>query len=196
MGCALWTMLASACPTDPRRSVARSCWKSGANPWGGHGHPPRRAASRVGAWPHAMPPRKGRDGQRPAAAWAAPPPAHADNTDISPWNDGPSVRANSERHRRSRSSSRRGSMPPGPAQQHALNPSLRGHDTSDGRAGHIPRLLRLSRGTEQLWRKPVSRRSQDGAGRWEKFPKLTQRFPLGQPKLSIPSAGFQASAKV
>ena len=67
---------------------------------------------------------------------------------------------------------------------------------SDGRAGHIQRLLRISRRTEQLWRKPVSRRSQDGAGRWEKFPKLKQRFPLVQPKLSITSAGFQASAKV
>ena len=195
MGCALWTMLASACPTDPRRSVARSCWKSGANPWGGHGHPPRRAASRVGAWPHAMPPRKGRDGQRLGAV-GPPPLRRTQATRPLPRGTTDRAYAPTASGTDAPAAPPREAPCPWAAQQHALNPSLRGHDTSDGRAGHIPRLLRLSRRPEQLWRKPVSRRSQDGAGRWEKFPKLTQRFPLGQPKLSIPSAGFQASAKV
>ena len=81
-------------------------------------------------------------------------------------------------------------------QQHARNQSLRGHYNSYGIAGNIQSLLRISRLTEKLWRKTLSRRSQDGEVRWEKFQKLTQRFPLVQPKLSITYAGFQAYAKL
>jgi RNA-directed DNA polymerase len=82
------------------------------------------------------------------------------------------------------------------AQQHALTQSLRGHYTYDGIAGNIQSLRRISRRTAKLWRKTFSRRSQDGAVRWEKFQKLKQRFPLVQPKLSITYAGFQAYAKL
>ena len=85
---------------------------------------------------------------------------------------------------------------PIPQQQHARNPYLRGHDNSDGRAGNIQSLLRISRRTEKLWRKTVSRRSQDGAVHGEKFQKLKRSFPLVRPTLSITSVDFQAYAKL
>jgi len=85
---------------------------------------------------------------------------------------------------------------PGQQQQQALNHYLRGHYNYDGIAGNIQSLLRISRLTEKLWRKTLSRRSQDGEVHWEKFQKLTHSFPLVRPKLSITSVGFQAYAKL
>lgn len=55
-------------------------------------------------------------------------------------------------------------------------------------------LLHIYRRTEKLWRKTVSRRSQDGEVVWEQCQKLTQSFPLVRPPLSITSAELQASA--
>lgn len=81
-------------------------------------------------------------------------------------------------------------------QQQALNQYLRGHYNYYGIAGNIQSLLRISRLTEKLWRKTLSRRSQDGEVHWEKFQKLKHRFPLVRPKLSITYVGFQAYAKL
>jgi hypothetical protein len=47
-------------------------------------------------------------------------------------------------------------------QQQALNQYLRDHYNYYGRAGNIQSLLRLSRLTEQLWRKTLSRCNQNG----------------------------------
>jgi RNA-directed DNA polymerase len=85
---------------------------------------------------------------------------------------------------------------PVPPQQHALNQYLRGHYNYYGIAGNIQSLLRLYRLTEKLWRKTLSRRSQDGAVHWEKFQKLKRSFPLVRPKLSITYGDFQAYAKL
>jgi RNA-directed DNA polymerase len=76
--------------------------------------------------------------------------------------------------------------------QQALNQYLRSHYSYYGIAGNIQSLLRLSRLTEKLWRKTLSRRSQDGEVHWEKFQKLKHSFPLVRPKLSITSVDFQA----
>jgi hypothetical protein len=81
-------------------------------------------------------------------------------------------------------------------QQQALNQYLRGHYNYYGIAGNIQSLLRISRLTEKLWRKTLSRRSQAGEVHWAKFQKLKHRFPLVRPKLSITYAGFQAYAKL
>lgn len=81
-------------------------------------------------------------------------------------------------------------------QQQALNQYLRGHYNYYGIAGNIQSLLRISRLTEKLWRKTLSRRSQDGEVHWEKFQKLKHSFPLVRPKVSITYVGFQAYAKL
>jgi RNA-directed DNA polymerase len=81
-------------------------------------------------------------------------------------------------------------------QQQALNQYLRGHYNYYGIAGNIKSLLRLYRLTEKLWRKTLSRRSQDGEVRWAKFQKLKYGYPLARPKLSITYGDFQAYAKL
>lgn len=81
-------------------------------------------------------------------------------------------------------------------QQHVLNQYLRGHYNYYGIAGNIKSLLRLYRLTEKLWRKTLSRRSQDGEVHWRKFQKLKQRCPLARPKLSISYVDLQAYAKL
>jgi RNA-directed DNA polymerase len=85
---------------------------------------------------------------------------------------------------------------PVPDQQHVRNQYLRGHDNDDGIAGTIKSLLRIYRLTEKLWRKTLSRRSQDGEVAWEQFQKLKQSGPLARPKLGITYATFQAYAKL
>lgn len=81
-------------------------------------------------------------------------------------------------------------------QQHVLNQYLRGHYNYYGIAGNIKSLLRIYRLTEKLWRKTLSRRSQDGEVHWRKFQKLKQRCPLARPKLSISYVDLQAYAKL
>ena len=126
-------------------------------------------------------------------SWAARTTAPAIGKATSRSNAGPSASASRERPRPSEAHPRQAPCSR-TKQQHARNPYLRGHDNSDGRAGNIQSLLRLSRRTEKRWRKTVSRRSQDGAVHGEKFQKLKRSFPLVRPTLSITSVDFQAYA--
>ena len=127
--------------------------------------------------PTEMPPSKGGDGQRPAASWASRTTAHAIGKATS------RCERRTERKRLQRAAQtiqrliRDRLHAPVPQQQHALNQYLRGHYNYDGIAGNIQSLLRISRRTEKLWRKTLSRRSQDGEVHWEKFQKLKRAFP-------------------
>jgi hypothetical protein len=66
------------------------------------------------------------------------------------------------------------------------NQGLRGHYASYGIAGHVGRLLRVSRHVEHYWREMLRSRSQKGQRRGEVFLAIKRKYPLQRPKLSLP----------
>jgi hypothetical protein len=69
------------------------------------------------------------------------------------------------------------------AQQAALRRKLQGHYAYYGITGNGRALGRFLHEVRRLWRKWLHRRSWRGRMTWEKFVRLTARYPLPQPRV-------------
>ena len=69
------------------------------------------------------------------------------------------------------------------AQQAALHRKLKGHYAYYGITGNVRALDRFLYEVRRLWRKWLHRRSWRGRMTWEKFVRLTTRYPLPQPRV-------------
>lgn len=69
------------------------------------------------------------------------------------------------------------------AQQAALYRKLKGHYAYYGITGNVRALARFRYEVRRLWRKWLARRSWRGRMTWEKFDRLTRRYPLPQPRV-------------
>jgi RNA-directed DNA polymerase len=69
------------------------------------------------------------------------------------------------------------------AQQAALRRKLQGHYAYYGITGNGRALARFLYEVRRLWRKWLHRRSWRGRMTWEKFVRLTARYPLPQPRV-------------
>lgn len=69
------------------------------------------------------------------------------------------------------------------AQQAALRRKLQGHYAYYGITGNGRALARFLYEVRRLWRKWLHRRSWHGRMTWEKFDRLTERYPLPQPRV-------------
>jgi hypothetical protein len=67
-----------------------------------------------------------------------------------------------------------------------LNRILRGHYAYYGIPGNDRALQKVHRFVERYWRKMLSSRSRKGDVLWVVFQRIKTRFPLQQPKLSLP----------
>jgi RNA-directed DNA polymerase len=75
-----------------------------------------------------------------------------------------------------------------------LNRILRGHYAYYGIAGNHRAVQKVHRFVERYWRQMLSSRSRKGNVPWEVFLRIKTRFPLQQPKLSLPYRELQALA--
>ena len=66
-------------------------------------------------------------------------------------------------------------------QHRILSMKLRGHDAYYGITGNVKALGTLRHFVKGIWRKWLSRRSQNARMSWDKFAKLLQRYPLPAP---------------
>ena len=70
------------------------------------------------------------------------------------------------------------------ADQHRqLSQKLKGHFAYFGISGNYKRLAALRYATRRIWRKWLSRRSNNSRVGWEGFARLEKRFPLPQPTI-------------
>ncbi len=70
-----------------------------------------------------------------------------------------------------------------PVQQAALSRKLRGHYAYYGITGNARALARFLYAVRRLWRKWLNRRSWHARMTWDKFARLTGRYPLPQPRV-------------
>jgi group II intron reverse transcriptase/maturase len=70
------------------------------------------------------------------------------------------------------------------SQQHReLGRKLRGHDAYYGITGNHPALARIRHETQRVWRKWLDRRSHKARMSWERFARLSARYPLPPPRV-------------
>jgi RNA-directed DNA polymerase len=69
------------------------------------------------------------------------------------------------------------------AQQAALSRKLRGHYAYYGITGNMRALARFHHEARRLWRKWLHRRSRSTRMTWEKFWRLSERYPLPRPRI-------------
>lgn len=70
-----------------------------------------------------------------------------------------------------------------PVQQAALSRKLRGHYAYYGITGNARALVRFLSEVQRLWRKWLNRRSWHARMDWEKFARLSVRYPLPPPRV-------------
>jgi RNA-directed DNA polymerase len=71
-----------------------------------------------------------------------------------------------------------------PVEQHRqLSQKLKGHYQYFGLQGNSRSLWAVLEGAKRIWRKWLSRRSQQRAMTWERFARWLKRFPLPQPRI-------------
>jgi RNA-directed DNA polymerase len=75
-----------------------------------------------------------------------------------------------------------------------LNRVLRGHFADSGIAGNFRALQQVHRFVERYWHQMLCSRSRKGYIPWEIFQRIKVRFPLLQPRLSLPYAKLQPLA--
>jgi len=72
---------------------------------------------------------------------------------------------------------------PLPEQQRKLSQTLKGHFAYFGISGNYQRIADLRYEARRIWRKWLSRRSNNGGVTWDLFSRLEKRFPLPQPRI-------------
>ena len=71
------------------------------------------------------------------------------------------------------------------ADQHRqLSQKLQGHFAYFGITGNYKRLAALHYETQRIWRKWLSRRSNNSRVTWDEFSRIAKQFPLPQPKIT------------
>jgi hypothetical protein len=76
-------------------------------------------------------------------------------------------------------------------QQQMLSKKLNGHYGYYGITGNFPALAEFHKAVRSVWRKWLSRRSQNANLMWPRFLELEKRFPLARPRVVHSTFGAQ-----
>ena len=76
-------------------------------------------------------------------------------------------------------------------QSKELGVMMRGHYQYYGRRSNISSLRKFYRATRRIWQRWLSRRSNNGYVRWDKFHRLIDKYPLPIPRITEGKGGVQ-----